>query len=307
MSNMLLGTGITSKTFSASEKMKSHLDCIPCFIKQSLEAARMTTDDKKVHEQVLKEVMKHLQSISFENSPPELSREVHAIIRRLTGSEDPYKEAKEESNKIGQKLYGGLKGHVETSDDSLLMATKLAIVGNVIDFGTMNRFNVDEMVNQALKEDFDDSSYSRFKEVLQKSKTILYIADNSGEIFFDKLLLEELKKLGKEITCVVKANPIINDVLFEDAKFAGIDKLANIIAGDDGQDVSTPGAVLHYASDTFLNLFKKSDMVISKGQGNYEGLSDVSREIFFMLVVKCHLVARDIKTEVGKLVLKVNT
>lgn len=285
--------------------MKTHLDCIPCFIKQSLEATRMATGNEEVQEVVLKEVMRHLQGISFEDSPPELSREVHAIIKRITKSNDPYKQAKDESNRMSKNLYSTLEKYVKDDNDPLLMAIKLAIAGNVIDFGTMNRLNVDEMIDTAIKRNFDASSYPHFKKVLDRSKNILYLADNTGEIFFDKLLLKELVNMGKEITYVVKANPIINDALLEDAKFAGIDKLATIISSDAGQDRSTPGVVIQYASEGFLDRFKKADMVIAKGQGNYEGLSDVDREVFFLLVVKCHLVARDIGSEVGKLILKV--
>ena len=132
---------------------------------------------------------------------------------------------------------------------------------------------------------------------------------NSGainiEIFFDKLLLEEISDDEKKITYVVKANPIINDATIDDAEFAGIDKHAKVIAGDAGQSKSTPGMVLSYASKEFLELLKTSDMIISKGQGNYEALSDIDREVFFLLMVKCPLVANDIGTEMARLVLKV--
>ena len=291
---------------SLSEKMKTHLECIPCFIKQSLESARMTTDDEEIQTKVIKEVMKHLQNISYENSPPELSREVHQIIRRITKSNDPYKKVKEQSNKMAENEYERLKNLVENSNDSLLMSIKLSIVGNVIDFGTMNRFNLDDMIDNAIEREFDESHYSRFKDALKNSETILFLADNTGEIFFDKLFLEELNARNKKITYVIKANPIINDATFDDAKLAGIDKFAKIIEGDAGQKLSSPGMILSNASKEFLELFKSSDMVIAKGQGNYEGLSDVTREVFYMLVVKCPLVANDIKSEVGKLILKVN-
>lgn len=289
----------------SSERMKTHLECIPCFIKQSLEAARMATDDETVHETVLKEVMKHLQNISFNDSPPELSRDVHKIIKTITKSKDPYKKVKDKSNEMAKSLYPHLKKLVNDADDSLLMAIKLAIVGNVIDFGTTNRFNIEDMIDTVAKKQFADEAYPHFKKTLERTKTVLYLADNSGEIFFDKLLIEELVKNKKDITYVVKANPIINDVLVEDAKFAGIDKLATITAGDDGQDKSTPGILLHYASQEFLEKFKAADMVISKGQGNYESLSECDREVFFLLLVKCPLVARDIGVEMAQLVLKV--
>ena len=286
--------------------MKVHLDCIPCFIKQSLEASRMATDDPAVQEKVLKKVMNHLKDISYEDSPPELSREVHAIIKKITKNNDPYKKVKIESNEMARKIFANLKKTIEQSEDPLLTAIKISIVGNVIDYGTMDRYNVDDMIDNALHRDFDCTDYDKFKEQLEKSKTILYLADNTGEIYFDKLLLEKLKEMDKEITFVVKSNPIINDALKEDTITSGIDKLANIICCDDGQTISTPGVVLNYASKDFLDLFEKSDMIIAKGQGNYEGLSEVERKVFFMLVAKCPLVANDIKTNVGKLILKVN-
>ena len=285
--------------------MKTYFECIPCFIKQSLEAARMATDDEKIHAEVLKAVMNHLGSISFTNSPPELSRDVHKTIRDITKSEDPYKKVKDQTNKMAKSLYPYLKKLVGDADDSLLMAIKLSIAGNVIDFGTNNRFNVESMIDAAVKKEFVDNAYLRFKEILCKSKTILYLADNTGEIFFDKLLLKEISNGKKEVTYVVKANPIINDATSEDAHFAGIDKLSTVIVGDAGQKRSAPGILLKYASKEFLENLKTADMVIAKGQGNYESLSDIDRDVFFMLVVKCPLVAQDIGCEVGKLILKV--
>ena len=285
--------------------MRTHLDCIPCFIKQSLEATRMATDDEAVHIEVIKKLLTHLKSISFTDSPPELSREVHCIIRDITKSEDPYKKIKDKSNKLAKDQYNHLKKMVEGASDPLLMAIKIAIVGNVIDFGTYNRFNVEDMLDNLVKKDIDEESYQQFKKSLVKSENILYLADNTGEIFFDKLLINELLKQDKKVTYVVRSNPIINDATMEDARFAGIDKLATIIESDAGQRQSAPGVVLSYSSKKFLDYFEYSNMVISKGQGNYEGLSNVNRDVFFMLVVKCPLVARDIGDEVGKLILKV--
>jgi len=266
----------------------------------------MADDNKQVHIQVLKKVMKYLQSISFNSSPPEISREVHYIIRKTTHSKDPYKRVKDQANNTAKNFFPYLKKLVKESDDSLLMAVKLAIVGNVIDFGTTNRFNIDEMINAAVRtEEIDDEAYDQFVKSLMETKEILYIADNCGEIFFDKLLLEELTEQKKKITYVVRANPIINDATIDDAKFAGIDRFAEVIAGDAGNDRSAPGMVMSYASPLFLQHLQSADMVIAKGQGNYEALSDVKREIFFLLVVKCPLVAKDIGNEIGKLVLKV--
>ena len=285
--------------------MKSHLDCIPCFIKQSLEAARLATDDIVIHEKVLKQVMKHLQNISFEDMPPEISREVHHIIRNITGVNDPYKKVKDQSNEMAKKLLPHLNKLIDEADDPLLMRIKLAIVGNVIDFGTSNRFNVEDMIDKIVKQDFITDAYPRFKQVLNQSETVLYLADNAGEIFFDKLLLDEISKHVKEIILVVKTHPIINDALMEDAEKAGIHKIAKIIQGDKNQDRSTPGIIPKYASNEFKQYFKNADMVISKGQGNYESFSDCNREIFFLLMIKCPLLAEDIGEELASFVFKV--
>jgi len=284
--------------------MKTHLDCIPCFLKQSLEAARMVTDDEKKQERVLRDVMSHLKTINFENSPPEISREVHKIIRSILKENDPYKKVKKLSNEEVKNKYDHLKELVLKSDDPLLMAIKLAIVGNVIDYGTINRFDLEEMIDRAVNRDFDMGSYNGFKKDLKKSETILFLADNTGEIFFDKIVLEHLISLGKKITYVVKSNPIINDATIEDASFAEIDKMVEIIKSDDGQSISSPGLIIRYASDEFIKKFNESDMVISKGQGNFEGLSDCDRKVYFLLVAKCPLVAGELNCEVGKLILK---
>ncbi len=286
--------------------MKTSLECIPCFLKQALEAARMTTDDETIHTQVLKEVMKHLQTVSLTDSPPELSREIHELIRTITRSSDPYKKVKDQSNELAEKQYPHLKELVQKADDPLLMAIKLAIVGNVIDFGTSNRYKLDDMIDHAINREFNDKAYSLFKKTLEHAHTILYIADNAGELFFDKILLEELARLHKDITFVVRAHSIINDATKADAHYAGIDKLATVIEGDAEQPRSSPGMVLSYASKEFLHHFNSADLVIAKGQGNYEGLSDVERTVFFLLVVKCPLVAQDIGDELARLILKVN-
>ena len=284
--------------------MKANLDCIPCFLNQSLEAARMATDDEELHERVMKEVMAHLQNVSFSRSPPEISMGVHDIIRKITGSDDPYRKVKDKSNEMAKKLYPGMKEMVRNAEEPLLMAIKLSIVGNVIDFGTANRFNVEEMIEKAAEKELG-GEYEEFKNALATSKSILYIADNAGEVFFDKLLIEKLAEMGKEIVYAVRANAIINDATKKDAEFAGIDEFAKIIAGDEGQEKSSPGMLLLNASPDFMEYFENSDMVISKGQGNYESLSDVERSIVFLLMVKCPLVAKDIGIEVGTPVLKV--
>jgi uncharacterized protein with ATP-grasp and redox domains len=286
--------------------MKTHLECIPCFIKQSLEASRMVQNDEKKHELVIKEVMNYLVNTSLDISPPELSKEVHKIIRNVTKSEDPYKKVKKISNEKGKNLYKKIKNIVENSNDNLLTAIKYSIIGNSIDFGTFKRYDIDKIIDNDIRQNFINLAYEDFKKSLKNSDIILYLADNTGEIFFDKILIEELLKKRKKIYYAVKANPIINDALKEDAEYAGLDKITDIIEYDNEHLDSSPGVVIKNASTNFIKIFNSVDMVISKGQGNYESLNNVSREIFFLLMVKCPIVANDIEVPEGSLLFKVN-
>ncbi len=285
--------------------MQTHLDCIPCFLHQSLEAARMATADESKHEQVMKQIMEYLGSIDFTKSPPEISRGVHAIVKQVTGIKDPYQQVKKQANEEAQKQLPQLKKMIDEASDPLLMAVKLSIIGNVVDFGTMNRYNVMDIIENIASHPFDDAGYTLFKRRLEQASTVLFLADNTGEIVFDRLLIQQLHHKNKSITYVVKNNPIINDATKTDAEDVGIDEFAHIVTGDEGTSYSSPGLVLKYTSKTFTKLLKESDLVISKGQGNYEALNDLDREIFFLLMVKCPLVSKSIGIEVGTMVLKV--
>jgi uncharacterized protein with ATP-grasp and redox domains len=226
-------------------------------------------------------------------------------VKQITKCKDPYKKVKNQSNITAKRLYPFLKDAIDTADDPLFLALTFAIMGNVIDFGSVNRFEITDMMNASLQTEGIQKVYPRFQKALEDAETILYILDNTGEIYFDKALLEEFTKSHKTITCVVKEHPILNDATRTDAKIAGLDRIAHIISSDTGQNHSAPGTILPYVSEDFLHYFTSADLVIAKGQGNYESLNDVKREIFFMLVAKCPLVARDIGGKVGDLILKV--
>lgn len=256
----------------------------------------MATQDEKTQVKVMKNVMKYLQNTSFDKTPPEMSMHVHRIIRETSKCGDPYKDVKDKSNKNAMRLYPKLKKIVEKSDDKLLTAVKLAIAGNVIDYGVPNRFDITNTINKVLKKDFAINDYENFKKDLDLAKNVLYIADNAGEIVFDKLLLEELN--GKNVFFAVKSGPIINDATVEDTEIAGIDKIAKVLTNDS----PSPGVLLNHCSKEFLSYYKNTDVVIAKGQGNYESLSNES--VYFLLMVKCPLVANDLNVNIGDMILK---
>lgn len=280
--------------------MKTYLDCISCFFRQGLDAARMTTDDEIIQRKVLNEIAMMIPKFPLDSTPAEMGRIIHKIVRKFTNSSDPYKEIKEKYNKAALKLYPELKKKVKEAKDSLLMAIKIAIAGNIIDFGVnevKNKINIEKELKNTLEQNFAIFDYDKLKNFLEKTEEILYLGDNAGEIVFDRILIEELQK---KVIYVVRDKPIINDVTIEDALFSGIDKIAKVISS--GCDA--PGTILRYCSKEFLNYYTKTRLIISKGQGNYETLSDEKRPIFFLLKAKCSIIAKNLGCKVGDIILK---
>jgi len=281
--------------------MKTYLDCIPCFFRQGLEAARMATEDEEKQRKVLDEIAKKLPQIPINSTPPEMGREIHKIVRRITGSSDPYKKIKDKYNKIALRLYPKLRGKVEKANDPLLMGIRVAIAGNIIDFGVNTHIDLEQEIEQILKQDFAIFDYIPFKKALECTDELLYIADNSSEVVFDRILIELMRERSdKKVTYVVREKPIINDATMEDALFCGVDKVARVISsGSDG-----PGTFLSSAKNEFRTYFNRAKLIISKGQGNYETLSEVNKPIFFLLKAKCPVIAKDLGCKAGDIVLK---
>ena len=283
--------------------MKLNLDCIPCFQRQALQAVRFISDDEELHQKVLREVTKKLLESNWNSTPPQLAHEVHKIVKRITKENDPYKEVKRESNDLVLKMYPALKAKVKESNDPLRTAVRLAIAGNIIDFGPLQEFNLEETIREVLKKKFAIDDYEKLKEKLKDAETLLFFTDNAGEIVLDKLLVEtflEAKKLEK-IRFVVKGGPIINDATFEDAVYIGLCDLPNVefLTLSNGETGTGP----ERSSQTAKNWITKHDLVISKGQGNYEGLSE-HNGLFFMLMAKCPVIASDLNAKVGDIILK---
>jgi uncharacterized protein with ATP-grasp and redox domains len=283
--------------------MKLNLDCIPCFQRQALQAVRFISKDEELHQKVLREVTKKLLESNWDSTPPELAHEVHKIVKSLTNEKDPYKEVKRESNDLVLKMYPVLKEEVEESRDPLRTAVRLAIAGNIIDFGPLQEFNLEKTVRDVLKKKFAIDDYEKLKKNLKNAETLLFFTDNAGEIGFDRLLVETFLKARKlrKISFVVKGGPIINDATIEDAVYMGLCDLPNVkfLTLSNGEAGTGPKR----SSQTVKSWIKKHDLVISKGQGNYEGLSE-HNGLFFMLMAKCPVIASDLGVKVGDIILK---
>ncbi len=277
--------------------MKARLECIPCLLKQSLNATRVVTDDQAVQEKVLKSVMVELLDAPLDSSPPLIARTIYSIVDDITGRYDPYKSLKMEYNRIAMGMYPDLKDIVDRSDDRLFTAVKLAIAGNIIDFGADIQFDVEETIRDVLTKKFAINDYPLFVESLEDSENILYLADNAGEVGFDRILIEEIIAYA-DVVYAVKNKPIINDATIEDAIFCGIDSIAKIVTTSD-----TPGTILERCDPEFVEIYRSADVIISKGQGNYETLSEEAGNIFFMLLAKCPVIAADLGVGIGDAVL----
>ncbi len=277
--------------------MKLYLDCIPCFMQQALRAGRMATSDEKKIKQILGETGEMVKTISRHATPAEIGISVYRIVREVTGIHDPYKSIKQQHIAETKSIYPELEKIVANSDDKLLSAIRIAIAGNVIDLGVIKLFDIVKDVKSILKQDFAVFDYSAFKTQLEKAENILYIGDNVGESVFDIILIKELKK---PVKYAVRSIPIINDVTMEDAIASGLDEVAELI--DSGCE--SPGIILNQSTPEFLELFNTSDLVISKGQGNFEGLSDCNRQVFFLLKTKCPIISNHLGVEDGSIILK---
>jgi len=281
--------------------MKTFLDCIPCFVRQALDSAKLATDDEQIHEQVVREALRLAADLDMSQSPPAIGQKIHRLIRRLIGDNDPYQRIKEQFNNLALKLYPELEERITESEDPFATAVRLAIAGNIIDFGvktSLTESDVEKTIEQSLLNHLDDNRIQGFKEAVTQAEKILYLADNAGEIVFDRLLIEQLPV--KRVTVVVKGKPVINDATMEDAVTAGLDKIVEVI--DNGSDA--PGTILESCSQSFRDRFDKADLIIAKGQGNYETLSDIDKNIFFVLKAKCPVIARDLGCEVGEMILQ---
>jgi uncharacterized protein with ATP-grasp and redox domains len=283
--------------------MRIYLDCIPCFVRQALDAARLATDDEQIHERVVRGVLRLAADLDMGQSPPSIGQQIHRLIRNLVGQDDPYRKIKSRFNNLALKLYPELRKQIVSSNNRLETAIRLAIAGNIIDFGvngSVNESDLNRAISDSLTADFDSMQLQSFQDAIEQAEEILYLADNAGEIVFDRLLIEQLPY--EKVTVVVKGKPVINDATRKDAMAAGLPRIVEVI--DNGSD--GPGTILESCSQSFRYRFDKANLVIAKGQGNYETLSDIDKNIFFILKAKCPVIARDLSCEAGEMILRRN-
>ncbi len=280
--------------------MKTYLDCYPCFLRQALSASRRAGVGEARQLAVLRRVLDTLKSLPPGATPPEVAHQVHRMVRAESGVADPYRQAKEESTRQALAIYPRLKALVEQADDPLDTAIRLSIAGNIIDFGARESYDLWETVERVLHQPYALDDREKLREALSQADHLLYLGDNAGETVFDRLLIEVLPL---PVIYAVKGGPVLNDATLEDALAAGLDEVATLI--DTGADAA--GTILSLCSDSFREAYEAAPLIIAKGQGNYETLSEAGPKVFCLLQVKCEVIARDLGVPVGSIVVKQST
>jgi uncharacterized protein with ATP-grasp and redox domains len=277
--------------------MKTAPECVVCFMKQALLAAQHMTSDPAETVNALKRAAELVPAIEHEKSPPENDTPLVKAVRSYFGNEDPYRAEKKHYNALALSAYDALMIYVQNSPNPLEAATRIAAAGNIMDLGIYTEVDVSAAVELAQSTALAINHVDLLKHDLASAQRVLYLGDNAGEIVFDRLLVETLPPLS--ISFAVKSGPIANDVTRADAVQSGMDQVADII--ETGSDYL--GAPLPLCSPEFQEAFRAADVIIAKGMANFETLSEVDANIYFILKVKCPAVAREIGIAEGSIVL----
>lgn len=275
-------------------------ECYPCFLRQANIAMEMAGVDADTAHRVMRSVLRSIGQADLSGkTPAHITSPMHRRIRRLLKT-DPFRGVKARYNRIAMKMYPELKQGVALSTEPLATAARLAIAGNVIDFGIFRSVDIRGTVERALTEPMAVDDIRELVSALSEVAAVLYLLDNAGEVVFDRILIEELLALGKQVTVVVKSGPVINDCTRQDAASVGLDDICRVI--DNGSD--SVGTIFDHTSRSFLEHFNRKDqIIISKGQANFETLMHEDRRIFFLFQSKCAVVSRHLGLEQGAMLL----
>ena len=274
--------------------MKISYECGPCFLRQAREALDLSTDDETLKMEVIEEIFKFLGgNFKVGTNSNSTGSAMHNLIKRRTGCSDPYYKEKIESNELALKYLPDVKKILD-EEDSLENRVKIAIIGNILDFGAFTLDDdIESVIKKSLEKDLTINDIEEFEDSLKTHDKVLYLVDNTGEIVFDKLLLAKIKEYDVDITIAVKSEPILNDACMAEAFDAKLDEFGEIVEIGCG----TVGYVDSEISDEFREIFDNHTFIISKGMGNYEGLTEIDlskKDIYFLLCAKCNTISKHI-------------
>ncbi len=275
--------------------------CFFCFARafeRLLEKENLSPEEKKCFAQDMFGLFNNRKS---DFSIPMISRELHVLLKQYSKNSDPYKEIKKQSNDLVLGMYPDLKEILFQSENKFETALRLAIAGNIIDYGIGNHFDLQGTIDKVLNSEFAIDDSLELKQAISEAKTVLYLGDNCGELVFDKLFIEII--MHPNLIYAVRGAPVINDATMADARYVGMDIVADVISN--GYDA--PSTILEHCSAEFLEVFNRADVIISKGQGNLEGLfGKTNKEVYFLLMVKCEVIADALGVKKGDFVVRKN-
>lgn len=283
--------------------MRTYFDCIPCLLRQTVDTTRIVTRDPALQERILRGALEELARADLMQPPPVQARRIHKLIREQGNHPDPYRDIKSRFNTLALHVADDFRRRIADAPQPFELALRIAIAANIIDFGVggaVEERQLHDAIEHALAASFDiDDAIHRFEERLRRAGRILYLADNAGEIAFDRLFIEQFSD-RHDVTVAVKGGPVINDATLADAEQVGLTERVKVI--DNGTDA--PGTVLADCGPAFREAFYSADLIISKGQGNFETLSDQPGNIVFLLKAKCPMVARHLGSSIGDIVIR---
>ena len=280
--------------------MKAELECLPCLVRQAREVAMMSTDDSQLLRKIMRKCFAYMSETDLDRSPPEIAQGIGRIVKSMTGIEDPYREVKSLHTAAALGMLPEMEKILRKSGDPFEAGLRLAIAGNIIDLGAKQSISDEDIcaiLNEAMEQPLCGADPRQLKAEIDKAGSVLYLADNAGETVFDRIFLEQFT--SEKVTVAVRGAPAINDATLYDAREAGLHRVARLIDNGSG----APATVLGDCSEEFRDIFQKADVIIAKGQGNYESLSSSDANIFFLFRVKCSLVAEHSGFPLGSLVL----
>jgi uncharacterized protein with ATP-grasp and redox domains len=280
--------------------MKLHLECIPCFVRQTLDAAKGLDLDEATARTLLLRTLDLLPRLDWNLPPPVIGREIHRAIREVTGDPDPYLQKKISDTRMALELLPEVEEMVAASGDPFRTAVLFSIAGNAIDLGAKTAVEADvkAVFQGALTKPVDEAALDQLRIAVREARSVLFLTDNAGEIVFDRPLLDEIGE--EKLTVAVRGGPTINDATLDDAARSGITERFRVISN--GSDA--PGTWLSDCSPPFVRHFEQADLVIAKGQGNYESLGNHPRTVFFLFLTKCPTVSEELGLPTGTYVIQ---
>jgi damage-control phosphatase, subfamily I len=289
--------------------MRPHPDCVPCLLKRVLFQARLLDNDRDF-DAVRAALKAYAEKIDTADNSAKLATAVHRSAYDAMGVEDPYLELKVRADEIASRYMEKLENFVDSSEDRFAAAVRVSIIGNVMDFGSgiaiddPDEFEgeFDSLLEQGIASD----ETQLLRAFVDSSSTVIYFFDNCGEDQFDKILIREIRKMGKRVVGVVRGKAILNDVTQSDAERIGLDneldRLLTSNAFSIGVDMSKIG-------DDLKKEISNAGIIISKGMANYESLSDedLCIPIAHLMKAKCIPVAKSLGVSVGDNVVRIQT